>query len=87
MVKQNEDKYITLIKEVFSTDAGRELIKQLIIKKQRGRMFSADPLLMAFKAGQFDLIEEFKRGLLCDIDELQELQAIKTYNPFNKGDL
>ncbi len=81
MAKQNRDEYSDLIKEVFSTDAGRELIKQLIVRKQRGKMFSSDPLMMAFKAGQYDLIEELKVGLLSDIDELRELKQIKVYNP------
>ena len=78
-----EVEYTDLLHEVFGTEAGHLLLKTLIQRKQHGKMFtpgiSSEEL--AYKAGQYDLIQELKQGLVTEINELDVLKP-KKFNPF-----
>lgn len=81
MELNNNDQYLELLKKVFNTEDGKTLLLMLILRKQRSKLFTGDVNEMIYRAGQHDLIQEFRQGLSADLDEFKESKKFKTFNP------
>lgn len=67
--ESQDQSYTDLVRLVFNSEHGVKLLKELHFR-YCGRVFDKDPLEMARRAAQRDLIEELKQDL--QIDESRE---------------
>lgn len=75
MARVNEDHWERIeqvrrmITGAFTTRDGRLALKYLEETYQSGAMFDPDPIKMAYKVAQYDLVEDIKRKLEDAVNE------------------
>jgi hypothetical protein len=71
-VQNDNERKLYLIQSLFNSQDGKELLNLWVDEYQERKVFNQDPILMAYRAGQSDVVWDIKSYLKMTIEDFKD---------------